>query len=255
MIMSTYFKSEETISNTWDSVWNESRILDWDKDFISQLVYKTVRSEIGNTRGLKILEAGCGTGRISLKLGNNKATITLIDSSPKALEIAQRFAKEQDGQAYFTRNSIFNISFKNRSFDIVWNVGVLEHFLPDEQRIILNEMLRICKNEGKVIILVPYSKAVLYRIGKWSREKLKLWKVGHEIPLKTLKHLIPGNNCVLVKEYFLGISEQTFLLPKGFKKITKLFLDFLIKLGLRNFLGKLLGGYLLVSIIEKNLPE
>ncbi|MFX0136784.1 MAG: hypothetical protein ACFFDN_24315, partial [Candidatus Hodarchaeota archaeon] len=62
-------------------------------------------------------------------------------------------------------------------------------------------------------------------------------------------------NCVLVKEYFLGISEQTFLLPKGFKKITKLFLDFLIMLGLRNFLGKLLGGYLLVSIIEKNLPD
>ena len=61
-------------------------------------------------------------------------------------------------------------------------------------------MLRVCKSHGKVIILVPYSKAVLYRIGKWIREKLKIWNVGQEMPLKTMKHLIPGN-CVLVKEY------------------------------------------------------
>ncbi|MBD3340845.1 MAG: hypothetical protein GF353_17180 [Candidatus Lokiarchaeota archaeon] len=111
-------------------------------------------------------------------------------------------------------------------------------------------MSRVCKVGGKIIILVPYSKALLYRLGKWMREKLNLWKVGREIPLKTLKNIAPYDGKIL-REYIVGISEQTFLLPKGFKKITKKFLDVLIWVGLGNFLQSIIGGYLLVTVFEK----
>lgn len=245
------FASEKTISQTWDRVWNSTSLQEWDKDFISQLVYATLRSELKDTSNLRILEAGCGTGRISLRLGYESPMVTLIDTSFSALTIARKFSQIHSGKSNFINNSIFNISLKNNSFDLVWNAGVLEHFLLQEQKTILCEMLRVCKKNGKIIILVPYSKAVLYRMGKWFREKLKSWKVGREVPLKTLKPLLPENNSLLLREYIVGVSEQTFLLPKGFKKLTKFFLDSLISLGLSNFLMKVIGGYLLVSIIDK----
>ncbi|HEX9972447.1 MAG TPA: methyltransferase domain-containing protein, partial [bacterium] len=159
-------KSEKTISNTWDRVWKEIPILPWEKDFISQLVYRAVDQEIGNAQKLNILEAGCGTGRISIRLANGERSVTLLDSSVAALRLAQKFAQGNNTNIAFVNNSIYNICFRDNSFDVVWNAGVLEHFYEDEQRTIVNEMFRVCRESGTIIILVPYSKAVLYRIGK-----------------------------------------------------------------------------------------
>ncbi|MBD3360290.1 methyltransferase domain-containing protein [Candidatus Peregrinibacteria bacterium] len=248
--MKKNFKSEKTISATWDNVWKEEPLLDWNKDFISQLVYRTLKDEIDISNHLSILEAGCGSGRISLKLAKKNTKLALLDSSMVALTIAREFSERNHKSAAFVQNSIYTMAFKNESFDIVWNAGVLEHFYFEEQRIIIDEMSRVCKVGGKIIILVPYSKALLYRLGKWMREKLNLWKVGREVPLNTLKKM-QSENCKLIREYVVGTSEQTFLLPKGFKKITKAFLDVIIHLGFDNFLQKIIGGYLLVSVFEK----
>lgn len=248
--MHTIHKSEKTISNTWDKIWKEVPIPDWEQDFISQVVYHAVKNETDGSRKSAMLEAGCGTGRISIKLSNSTTKVTLLDSSMAALGLARQFTSRENKNISFVNNSIYDISFIDNSFDIVWNAGVLEHFLEDEQNIIINEMLRVCKDNGRVIILVPYSRAVFYRLGKWLREKLNLWNLGREVPLKTLKniHAVNGN---LLREYVVGTSEQTFLLPKGFKKITKAFLDGLIWLGLGSILSTLVGGYLLVSVFEK----
>jgi ubiquinone/menaquinone biosynthesis C-methylase UbiE len=243
-------RSEKTISGTWDKLWKDEPVLDWERDSISQSTYKAIKEEICNSDNLTILEAGCGTGRITIRLAKKNSRVVLLDSSVAALMHAQKFTPKDNKNITFVNNSIYNICFRDSSFDVVWNAGVLEHFYEDEQKTIINEMLRVCKNGGRVFILVPYKKAILYRIGKWLREKMNLWKFGREVPLSTLEHLKPDNG-ELLREYVIGISEQTFLLPKGFKKITKAFIDILIWFGLGDFLKKTIGGFWLVSVFEK----
>jgi SAM-dependent methyltransferase len=250
--MTDIFASEKSINRIWDKVWQDSADNNAKEDSLLLLVYHALEKEITAVSEKAILEAGCGTGRISVKLGELGAGITCVDISANALALAKSNSASFPGKINFVRNSIKSLSFRSSSYDIVWNAGVLEHFDIPEQKQIVAEMLRITKADGRVIILVPYAKAVLYRLGKWLREKLKIWKLGREIPLESVRHLLPKDGD-LVKEYFIGVSEQTFLLPKGLKKLTQLAIDILIHSGLGNFLAKMIGGYLLVAVIQKNM--
>lgn len=45
---------------------------------------------LGDVRGLRILDAGCGTGYLTRKLAQNGALVTGVDISPKMLEIARK---------------------------------------------------------------------------------------------------------------------------------------------------------------------
>jgi len=63
----------------------------------------------------------------------------------------------------------FNMPFKNETYDIVFNSGVIEHFDKKERSRALKEYSRILRNDGVIIIAfpnhfsVPYSLAYLVR--------------------------------------------------------------------------------------------
>lgn len=112
-----------------------------------------------------------------------------LDISPNALTLARKHFKEAKLPTRFVCGSIFEMPFKEGTFDIVWNVGVIEHFLEDDQCHCLREMSRICKENGLIITLVPNERSVLYRSGRDFRVKRKLWKLGYEKGLISLKEL------------------------------------------------------------------
>lgn len=68
-------------------------------------------------------------------------------------------------------SDIRNIQAPDHKYDLTWNAGVLEHFTFDEKVDILNEMVRITKPGGIILILTPYSKCLPYRVGKAFAEK------------------------------------------------------------------------------------
>ncbi len=83
----------------WDKIWQRDH-QDWDS--LSEEIFQTLRKEVGDFKGKKILEAGSGSGRISLRMALEGAEITLLDYSLKALEVSRRnFLKKYGIEASF----------------------------------------------------------------------------------------------------------------------------------------------------------
>jgi len=96
--------------------------------------------------------------------------------------------------------------------------------------------------------MVPYNKAIFYRIGKLYEEKTGRWRWGYEKPAKTLKSLYKEASLRLRKECSIGFEEQlNFIVGIPYVKYLVPVLSRLKKLFI--FLG--VGGYLLVSTGEK----
>lgn len=83
-----------------------------------------------------ILELGCGTGALTLRLANRYpgASITAIDAAPKMLEIAQaRVDAEEAGSGVTLRGGLFEDAvFANGSYDLIASNMSLHH-IADKQ--------------------------------------------------------------------------------------------------------------------------
>ncbi len=132
-----------------------------------------------------IMEAGCGEGMISARLAKERYTITLLDISEQALEAAKTnvdlVTQNKKVKVKYIQGDIFKLPFKDNTFDVVWNQGVLEHFSNPESAI--SQMYRVTKKSGHVAILVPYvySPLHLYDIALRKMNLTKFWPFEEQI--------------------------------------------------------------------------
>ncbi len=80
----------------------------------------------------KVLDVGCGTGRLTLKLVGNVAHITGIDPSPQRIEVARRkLTKMNPGNVTFELGSSDDIGrYGEDVFDVVYPNAVF-HWIND----------------------------------------------------------------------------------------------------------------------------
>ncbi len=167
---------------------------------------------------------------------------------------------------------MFHIPCADSSHDIVWNSGVVEHYLDDELRAALREMARVSSRDGEVIVIVPYADSILHTIGKAFIEKMVVYPFGGEYPIKTLEPELKAINCKFVKEeysagffvLFVGAFKRLMLLKGGiifkpfYASLNRLFMYLSMRSSLAGALrkldlifSKLFGGYILVSVLRK----
>lgn len=70
----------------------------------------------------------------------------LFDVSQKALEIARDNFKRERETGYAVRGNVLDIGFKDNAFDVVFSLGLLEHFEDVTETV--KEMVRILKPGG-----------------------------------------------------------------------------------------------------------
>ncbi|MFX0070674.1 MAG: class I SAM-dependent methyltransferase [Candidatus Hermodarchaeota archaeon] len=112
----------------------------------------------------KILDVGCGTGRISINLAKNLkngATITGIDIydekaiTGNSLETIQKNAKIEgvSDKTHFQYGSATNIPFEDNTFDIV-NISFVMHEFSrnNSQDIAMREIYRVLKPNGYFLL-------------------------------------------------------------------------------------------------------
>ena len=110
---------------------------------------KKLDNEIGY--GKTILEAGCGTGQLSLSLSRFGREIHSIDLSKGSLIMAKEFSvKNNINNVSFYRMNIFNLFFPKNSFDVVISNGVLHHTY--DCKLAFSKLCEVVKPGGIIVI-------------------------------------------------------------------------------------------------------
>ena len=122
-----------------------SRKLRFDDKFASE--YKELFG-LDETKQLKILEIGCGSGALAGSLARwyQNAEIIAIDRDGEFI----RFAKEHEKGVTFIEADIAALPFANESFDVVISNTVCEHIEPS---VFYKEQLRVLKPNGVCLVL------------------------------------------------------------------------------------------------------
>jgi ubiquinone/menaquinone biosynthesis C-methylase UbiE len=107
-------------------------------------------------RNAKILDAGCGTGLLTialLKALDQPVRITAVDLSGSSIVTAKKAVEEKAGRAdkvWFTQANVLALPFADKSFDFVVTSGVLE-YVPLREG--FGELSRVLKRGGYILHL------------------------------------------------------------------------------------------------------
>jgi SAM-dependent methyltransferase len=136
-------------------------------DNIDQILY------LLKGKNIKILDYGCGAGTLSLYLASKGYSVTGVDISPKAIELANQSAKYINiSKVNFTELSKFK---KNKEkYDLIIAIEVIEH-VPNDTKMLL-DLHMMLKKRGYLYLTTPSLNAPLYRLGLLKNFD---YEVGH----------------------------------------------------------------------------
>jgi dolichol-phosphate mannosyltransferase len=101
--------------------------------------------------GMELVHAGCGGGEVDVDVVSY-AKVTAVDISP--LAIAKYKALHGD-KAEAVVLDLFRLGGLGRSFDGLYNLGVMEHFDADGIKRLLSEFCKVLKPGGRVVLFWP----------------------------------------------------------------------------------------------------
>ncbi len=148
---------------------------------------------LGDVRGKKILEVGCGGGQNTIVLAKCGAISMGLDNSEEQIEYAKELAKKIGVKVSFRVGDMEDLSaFSDRCFDIVLSsfaIGYVENLGKTFQ-----EIFRVLQREGLFVFaavhpianrgrVVRYGKRRMWGIGNYfdRRRRIWTWKIGGEI--------------------------------------------------------------------------
>ena len=105
----------------------------------------------------RVLELGCGCGREAVFLHRRGFDITATDGSREMLEQAAELFPELKGRSqHLVLPSRF--PFPDSSFDNVLALAVLMHLDLEAIKLVLSEIQRVLKTQGKFVVSVPAAR-------------------------------------------------------------------------------------------------
>lgn len=119
-----------------------------------RFILKTLEKNIPDKKG-RILEGGCGEGRIVYCMHAHGYEGVGIDSASKTIEKTKDLFPELDVRV----GDVRNLPFPDNHFAGYWSIGVIEHFREGYQAV-LEEMARVIGDGGYLFLGFPYMSPV-----------------------------------------------------------------------------------------------
>lgn len=136
-----------------DGIWRPARVLWWSYEYLA-LVEKVSKTVLSLAPKL-VLDFGCGDGRLILQLLrlNEHIKVVGVDISDRALMFAKAFCGDSERVAFY--RSIEEIPQNLLPFDVVTAMEVLEHIPPDNLSNVIEQIRRVLRLNGWLVVSVP----------------------------------------------------------------------------------------------------
>jgi SAM-dependent methyltransferase len=142
-----------------------------DSTFYCYRVDQAVVEEAQTSRAGRALDVGCGTGKLTARLGDQGWEAWGLEASGEMLGVGRWLAF--DRRMVMVLGIAEALPFPDRSFDRVVCKGSLDHFA--EPAAFVREAARVLKPEGRLIIALTNYEGVSCRLGRvagWVRHAL-----------------------------------------------------------------------------------
>jgi ubiquinone/menaquinone biosynthesis C-methylase UbiE len=123
--------------------------------------------------GNRVLDVGCGPGRLAIVLAERVAPTGSVDGVDAAVEMINRAsnrARRRGGPARFQVGFAQDLPFADATFDAIACTLALHHVAEDHQQTAVEEMYRVLKPNGRLLIAEFHKGPGRRRVGpRWLR--------------------------------------------------------------------------------------
>jgi len=119
-------------------------------------------------RGARVLDAGSGSGTLSLRIGRAGYQVLGIDASDAFVSHAEEKSRQSrlNDAVAFRKMDLLNPDLKTASFDAVVSGEVLEHLEHDDQAV--QTYYKVLKQGGYCIVTVPAHPHLWSPVDEWA---------------------------------------------------------------------------------------
>ena len=168
-----------------------------------------------STRGLRVLEIGCGLGSDGARFAVAGADYTGVDLTDAAIELARKRFELFSLPGTFRTEDAESLDFADASFDLVYSHGVLHH-TPDTEGAV-KEIYRVLRPGGRAIVMLYHRDSYNYRVNIWMLRRagaqLLRWEPG-----VSLVHRLTGESVESLRQHAaqLRSDRHSYLKPDEF---------------------------------------
>ncbi len=185
--------------------------------------FKSAFETISHAPPLKVLEYGCGMGRILQMPAQTGAQCYGIDISPTQLELARKHMPHSGNTDFLALENGRIIPLPDNSIDYAYSFAVLQHIQnTDDLFFAISEIIRVTKPGGTINVQVPYRDSIFdgrYRVLKrFNLGQRSFWVYLHKkyfyLPVvRTIAHSHWGGAAyyVSLSRFLQAFSGKTLL--------------------------------------------
>jgi ubiquinone/menaquinone biosynthesis C-methylase UbiE len=172
-------------------------------------------ADFAGTRGLKVLEIGCGLGTDGAQFAKAGADYTGVDLTSAAVELSRKHFELFNLPGNFQTADAEKLDFADASFDLVYSHGVLHH-TPDTAKAI-REIHRVLRPGGRAIVMLYHRNSYNYRVNisllRRAGAQLLRWDKG-----VSLVHKLTGEPLDKLQQHarLLRTQKQSYLRDEEF---------------------------------------
>ena len=160
---------------------------------------------LGDVRGLRIVDYGCGSGANSVLLANRGARVSGIDISPDLVTLARRrmaINGRADGASFLVCSG-YDLPFADGSIDIVFGIAILHHLdLLKASR----EIARVLRPGGRAIFQEPVRNS-------WIVRAIRPLIPYRQPDLSPFERPLTDRELEEFARPFTSVQQRAFLLP------------------------------------------
>jgi ubiquinone biosynthesis O-methyltransferase len=132
---------------------------------------------VGDVRGCRVLDVGCGDGEFAVELKKRGAIVVGIDASAEMIDAAKSRSKLQNADVDFQVAMAERLPFPAGQFDVVTAITIL--CFVDDAAPVFQEIARVLRPGGRLVI-GELGKQSTWAVGRRIRAWLgsRLWRRG-----------------------------------------------------------------------------